>query len=345
MFKLFTRRIFVAMAALVACAALSPGQAQNWPQRPVLLVLPFGPASGADIAARLLSERLREHWGQPVVIEGRPGGDGLISVRGVVNAKDDHVLFFGPTSAYVVHPFVHENLAYDPERDLQPVAGVAKVQVAIAVTKQLGLKTLREFVAEASKNPDKFSYGVAPGFSEFVFNGFLRQNGLKLAKVPYRDITQAPPDLGLGRIQMAMMSYAAMRAQEQVGDILVLAINDSKRSEIAPDIPSAVEAGFPGLVASPVLGFMGHRDMPLAVRQKAAAGVLEALKDPNIIAGLSRSGQPVAPMGVDEFSKAVKEQFEQVARIRAGAEYRTQEVRLAGLAKGRKPIQRHSVMA
>ncbi len=304
-----------AVLALAQGLLASPAQAQNWPQRPVLLILPFGPASGADIAARLLSEKLREYWGQPVVIEGRPGGDGLISVRGVLNAKDDHVIFFGPTSAYVVHPYVHENLAYDPERDLQPIAGVAKVQVAIAATKSLGPKTLKEFVAHVKANPDKLSYGVAPGFSEFVFNGFVRENDLKIVKVPYRDITQAPPDLGLGRIQLAMMSYAAMRAQEQTGDIIVLAINDTKRSEIAPDTPSAVEAGFPGLVASPILGFMGHRDMPLAIRQKAAAGILEAMKDGNIIAGLSRSGQPAAPMGVNEFAAAVKDQFEQVARI------------------------------
>ncbi len=316
MFQSIGRLLSLSVAlALVQGVLASPVQAQNWPQRTVQLILPFGPASGADIAARLLSEKLREYWGQPVVVEGRPGGDGLISVRGVLNAKDDHVIFFGPTSAYVVHPYVHENLAYDPERDLQPIAGVAKVQVAIAATKSLGPKTLKEFVAYAKANPDKISYGVAPGFSEFVFNGFVRENDLKIVKVPYRDITQAPPDLGLGRIQLAMMSYAAMRAQEQTGDILVLAINDTKRSEIAPNTPSAVEAGFPSLVASPVLGFMGHRDMSLPVRQKAAAGILEAMKDPNIIAGLSRSGQPAAPMGVNEFAAAVKEQFEQVARI------------------------------
>ena len=316
---MFTRRFCLLVAACVVAATQGlwseRASAQAWPQRPVILVLPFGPASGADIAARLLSERLREYWGQPVVVEGRPGGDGLISVRGVVNAKDDHVLFFGPTSAYVVHPYVHENLNYDPERDLQPIAGVAKVQVAIAVTRSLGINTLNDFVAHARAHPGKISYGVAPGFSEFVFNGFIRANNLDIVKVPYRDITQSPPDLGLGRIQVGMMSYAAMRAQEQVGDIKVLAINDTKRSETAPDIPSVVEAGFPGLVASPILGFMGHRDMSLEVRRKAAAGVLEALKDPAIVAGLARSGQPAAPMGVEEFAAGVREQHQQVARI------------------------------
>jgi tripartite-type tricarboxylate transporter receptor subunit TctC len=320
MFRLIGRAIstlaILVMAQFLASSGQAQtGQAQNWPQRPVLLILPFGPGSGADIAARLLSDGLQKLWGQPVIVEGRPGGDGLISVRGVVNAKDDHIIFFGPTSAYVVHPYVHDNLGYDPETDLQPIAGVAKVQVAIAVSKSLGVASLAELVAYTKSHPEKLSYGVAPGFSEFVFNGFLRENDLKMVKVPYRDITQSPPDLGLGRIQLVMMSYAAMRAQEQVGDIKVLAMADTKRSAIAPDIPSAVEAGYPGLVASPVLGLMGHRDMPLDVRKKAAAGVLEALKDEAVIAGLSRSGQPAAPMGVEEFAAAVKDQHRQVAHL------------------------------
>ena len=307
----------LSMGAILAMthAFTSASQAQTWPQRPVLLILPFGPSSGADIAARLLSDRLREQWGQPVVVEGRPGGDGLISVRAVVNAKDDHIIFFGPTSTYVVHPYMHENLGYDPERDLLPIAGVAKVQIAMAASTSIGVATLKELVAYARSHPGKLSYGVAPGFSEFIFNGFLRENDLKMVKLPYRDITQAPPDIGLGRIQLGMMSYAAMRAQEQIGDIRILAMNDTKRSQIAPAIPSVVEAGFPGLVASPVLGMMGHGEMSLEVRRKAAAGVLEALKDPEVIAGLNRTGQPVAAMGVEEFAATVQEQRQRVAQI------------------------------
>ncbi len=313
-------RKIVALGALGAAALGLPfsdssAHAQEWPTRPVRFILPFGPASGADIAARLLSEQLKGIWGQPVVIEGRPGGDGLISIRAVVHGKDDHLLFFGPSSAFVVHPYVHDNLDYDPEKDLTPIAGVAKVQVAMAVPTSLGVANLKEFVALAKSKPDALSYGVAPGFSEFVFNGFLKENDLRIVKVPYRDITQAPPDIGINRIQMAMMSYAAMRAQAQTGNIRVLAINDSKRSDAAPDIPSVVESGFPGLVASPILGLLGPRDMPLAARQKAAAGILQALKDKAIVDGLARSGQPAAPMGIEEFQAGLNEQHALVARI------------------------------
>ena len=311
-----SRFIMTAVVALVMQAAIPiMGMAQTWPTRPVRLILPFGPGSGADIAARLLTEKLQAVWGQPVVIEGKPGGDGLISIGAVVSAKDDHTLFFGPSSAYVVQPYVHENLRYDPEKDLTPIAGVAKVQVAIAVPASLGLANLRDFVALARANPDKVSYGVAPGFSEFVFDGFLREMGLQIAKVSYRDITTSPMDLGENRIQLVMMSYAAMRTHEESGKIRVIGMNDLKRSPIAPNVPSVVESGYPSLVASPILGFLGHRDMPLALRQKIAADVVAVLQDKALGERLALTGQPVAPMGVEEFAAGVNEQHAQVARI------------------------------
>ena len=304
-----------ALQAAVSTASTAQSAPQPWPTRPVRLILPFGPGSGADIAARLLLDKLQALWGQPVVVEGKPGGDGLISIGTVVSAKDDHILFFGPSSAYVVHPYVHENLRYDPEKDLTPIAGVARVEVAIAVPSSLGISNLKEFVAFSQANPDKVSYGVAPGFSEFVFDGFLREVGLNLAKVGYRDITTSPMDLGENRLQLVMMSYAAMRAHEESGKIRVIGMNDQKRSPIAPNVPSVVESGYPSLVASPILGFVGHRDMPLALRQKIAADVVAVLQDKALGERLALTGQPVAPMGVEEFAAGVNEQHAQVTRI------------------------------
>lgn len=301
------------------CGATSGAHAQTdakgWPQRAVRLILPFGPASGADIAARLLSEKLQVLWKQPIVVEGKPGGDGLLSIGTVVNAKDDHVLFFGPSSAYVVHPYVHENLPYDPDRDLTPIAGVARVQIGIAVPQSLGVQTMKEFVAKAKAEPGKLSYGVAPGFSEFVFNGFLKGEGLNLGKVPYRDITTSPTDLGEGRIQLAMLSYASLRPAEEGKRIKVLAIAGSARAVNAPHIPSIVEAGFPGLLANPILGMLGPRDIAPETRKKIGADVVEVMKDKTVIERLIQSGQPPDPMGADAFAAEVKRQNDQVASV------------------------------
>ena len=301
----------LAMHALAPTASL----AQQWPTRPVRFVLPFGPGSGADTAARLITDKLQQKWGQPVVIDGRPGGDGLLSLGTVVSANDGHTFFFGPSSIFVVQRYVHENMTFDPETDLAPIAGVAKVQIAVAVPTSLGVSTLAEFVALARARPSETSYAVAPGFSEFVFDGFVKENGLGIAKVPYRDITKSPIDLGENRIQLSMQSYAAMRSYVQTGKIKFIALNSRERSPIAPDIPSVVEAGFPSLLASPVLGLLGPRDMAADLRRRIAADVVAALDDKATGEKLALTGQPAAPMDTDAYTAALKEQYAQVARI------------------------------
>jgi len=311
------RLTMVALALAIPAIAATPGLAQQWPTHPVRFVLPFGPGSGADTAARLISDTLQQKWGQPVVIDGKPGGDGLLSLGTVVSAKDDHTLYFGPNSLFVVQRYLHEGMTFDPETDLAPIAGVAKVQIAVAVPTSLGIATLAEFVALARGKPSETSYAVAPGFSEFVFDGFVKENGLAIAKVPYRDITKSPIDLGENRIQLSMQSYAAMRTYAQTGKIRIISINDRERSPIAPDIPSVVEAGFPSLLASPVLGLLGPRDMPIELRRRIAADVLAALDDKTVGERLALTGQPAAPMGVDAYTAALKEQYAQVARIAA----------------------------
>ena len=304
-----------ALALAIDAIAATASLAQQWPTHAVRFVLPFGPGSGADTGARLITDKLQQKWGQPIIVDGRPGGDGLLSLGTVISAKDDHTLFFGPSSVFVVQRYVHKDMTFDPETDLAPIAGVAKVQIAVAVPTSLGISTLAEFVALARAKPSETSYGVAPGFSEFVFDGFVKENGLGIAKVPYRDITRSPIDLGENRIQLSMQSYAAMRTYAQTGKIKIIAVADRERSPIAPEIPSVVEAGFPTLMASPVLGLLGPRDMPIELRRRIAADVLDALGDTTTRERLALTGQPAAPLGVDAYTAALKEQYAQVAHI------------------------------
>lgn len=316
MLKDRVRLIVVAVAALAAHAmAPAASFAAPWPTRPVHFVLPFGPGSGADTAARLLAGVLQKQWGQPVVIDGKPGGDGLLSLQAVVSARDDHTLFFGPSSMFVVQRYMHPDTTFNPETDLTPIAGVAQVQIAMAVPSSLGIDKLSQFVALARAKPGQTSYAVAPGFSEFVLDGFVKENKLAIAKVPYRDITTSPVDLGENRIQLCMQSYAAMRSYAQTGKIKIIAINDRVRSPIAPDIPAVVESGYPSLLASPVLGLLGPRGMSLDLRRRIAADVLAALADKTIGQKLALTGQPETPLGIDAYTAALKEQYAEVAHI------------------------------
>jgi len=310
----FHLAIVAALALAVHAFSPTPGFAEQWPTRPVRLVLPFGPGSGADTAARLISDKLQKKWSQPVVIEGKPGGDGLLSLQTVVSAKDDHTLFFGPSSMFVVQRYMHPGTSFNPETDLTPIAGIAEVQIAMAVPMSLGISRLSEFVALARAKPKETSYAVAPGFSEFVLDGFVKENGLAIAKVPYRDITKSPLDLGENRIQLSMQSYAAMRSYAQTGKIKIIAVNDRVRSPVAPDIPTVVESGYPNLLASPVLGLLGPRGMPIDLRRRIAADVLAALDD-KTREKLALTGQPSTPLDVEAYTAALKEQYAEVAHI------------------------------
>lgn len=307
--------LFRAVVALAICfAAANPSFAQRWPTHTVRLVLPYGPGSGADTAARLITDKLQRKWGQPVIIDNRPGGDGMVSLQTVVSANDDHTLFFGPSSAFVVQRYMHPHTTFNPETDLTPIAGVAMVEIASAVPTSLGISTLPGFVALARAKPSETSYAVSPGFSEFVLDGFVKETGLKIAKVPYRDITTAPVDLGENRIQLCMQSYAAMRTYAQTGKIKIIAINDRERSPIAPDVPSVVEAGYPSLLASPVLGLLGPRGMPSDLRKRIAADVLAALDD-TTRKRMTLTGQPATPLDVGPYTAALKAQYAQVTHL------------------------------
>src|SRR6202046_323677 len=141
----FRVSMVAAPALAIHALAVVASAGQQWPTHTVRLVLPFGPGSGADTAARLITDTLQQKWGQPVIVDGKPGGDGLVSLQTVVSAKDDHTLFFGPSSMFVVQRYMHEDVSFDPETDLAPIAAVAKVQIAVAVPASLGISTLADF--------------------------------------------------------------------------------------------------------------------------------------------------------------------------------------------------------
>jgi tripartite-type tricarboxylate transporter receptor subunit TctC len=310
------------VAALIATASLftpRPGTAQTdnqaWPQRTVRFIVPFGPGSAADTAGRLLAERLQKVWGKPVIVENRPGGDGLVSIGAFVSAKDDHTLFLTPTTVFLVHPYTRGNLPYDVNRDFKPISLIGNIPLGIAVTASLPVTTLKEFVDYAKREAGKVNYGISGGFLEFVWDGFRRENAVPMVKVPFRDIVQAPIDLGEGRISVLMTSVTTHRPMLQAGKTKLLAICDPQRSEIAPGVPTVIEAGFPGLLARSLNVLFGPSHMPLQLRQRVSNDIAAALKENDILDKLRTSGQQVVGGGPDALAEALAEQNEQVARI------------------------------
>jgi tripartite-type tricarboxylate transporter receptor subunit TctC len=314
---MIARATFCAAAAFAALALFAtpfPAQAQTWPQRPVKFIVPFGPGAGADIGARLIADRLPARWGKPVVVENRPGADGLVSIQAFVTANDDHTLWFGPSGSFTVHPFQYEKLPYAPG-DLVPIARVSNTILAVGVPEAMNIGTLADFVARAKAEPGKLNAAVVPGITEFTFDYFVKTAGLEVAKIPYRDIVQAATDVGEGRIQIMMSSYAILQPHVQGRRIKALVVNGRARAPILPEIPTAIEAGFPALEVEGLVGLFGPAGMPLDLRERIAADIRAIAADPAISSRLAGTAQVVNPGGPAEFAAAVEDQRAKIAKI------------------------------
>jgi tripartite-type tricarboxylate transporter receptor subunit TctC len=307
--------IGIVAALIVGASALAPALAQSYPQRAVKFILPFGPAAGVDITARLLGDKLAARWGKLVVVENRPGGDGIGAIGAFVGAHDDHVLLYTPPGNFTVHPYQRAKLPYDARRDLLPIARVTNTILAIGVPASMDVSSLADLVARAQVEPGRLNAAVVPGITELVFDGFVKSAGLSIAKVPYRDIVQAATDLGEDRIQLMMSALAILRPQVQADRIKLIAINGRERTTQAPDVPTAVEAGYPALMLEGLVGLFGPRGTDLKLRERIAADVISALSDPAIAAKVAASAQVLNPGGPAELAAAVREQTEQVAGI------------------------------
>jgi tripartite-type tricarboxylate transporter receptor subunit TctC len=293
--------------------ASETAHAQSWPQRPVKFVLPLGPGSGTDIGARLISDRLAARWGQPVVIENRPGGDGMVAISAFVGARDDHVLLFSPSSSFTAHPYLHENLPYKPS-DLAPIARFSNTIISIAVPRSLRLDTLAQLFELARAQPGKLNWAGTTGATDFIFAGLAKRAGAEMTKVPYRNPVEAANDLGEGRVQVYASALAIVRPQLEAGKIRLLAVYNSVRAPTAPDIPTVAEAGFPEVTMDGLVGLFGPPEMPLDLRERIA-GDVQAVSDASVAERLLTTGQILNTGGPAEFDAAVEEQRAKIAAI------------------------------
>lgn len=304
--------------AITTTTLIAPtlAQSQDWPQRNVRFIIPFGAGAGADIGARLVAERLQKKWKQAIVVENKPGGDGILAVTAFVQANDDHVLLYAATGSFTVHPYQRENVPYDRERDILPIARVANTLLGVAVPTSSGMNSLKDMISKARAEPGKMNVALVPGITEFVWDGFVHAEKLNIVKVPYRDIVQAVPDLGEGRLQIMMASVAILQPGINAGRAKMVALNGRQRNEkLAPGVPTAIELGYKSLELEGLTGLLGPKMMSLELRKRIAADVIEAAKDPEVANRLLSTFQAVNPGGPEEFGKAMQDQTDQIAAI------------------------------
>jgi tripartite-type tricarboxylate transporter receptor subunit TctC len=306
-----------AIAVLAILTSPPPSQAQSssqeiWPQRPVKFIVGLGPGSAQDIAARLFGDQLSKRWGQPVVIENRPGADGIIAITAFVGAHDVHTLLFAASGTFTAHPTQYAKLPYDPA-DLVPLARVSSTIIAVSVPTALGVNTLDELVALARREPGKLNFAPTPGTTEITFDNFLRTTGIAMTKIPYGDVTKALADLAENRVQVMVAGIAIVKSQVEAGKVKILAITNLKRAAAVPDLPTATEAGYASLALDGLIGLFGPRSLPPGTAERIAGDVQAISADPAIGPRLAATGQQLDPGGTAEFAAAVDAQRRSIA--------------------------------
>jgi tripartite-type tricarboxylate transporter receptor subunit TctC len=288
---------------------LLPAAAQErlWPDRPVRLIVSQGAGSAQDIAARIFGAQLSLRWAQPIVIENKPGADGINAINAFVGAHDSHTLLFAASGTFTAHPTQFAKLPYDPG-DLVPVARVSSTIIAVSVPAALNVNTLGELIALARKEQGKLNLAPTPGTTEITFDNFLKETSITMTKIPYSDITKAVADLSENRIQVIVSGVAIVKSQVEAGKVKLLAITNFKRASAVPELPTAIEEGYPSLALEGLIGIFGPRNLPAGTAERIAADVQGVAADPAVGPRLSATGQQLDPGGPAEFAAAVEAQ-------------------------------------
>lgn len=328
--NLTTPGLFLArIMATASCLALTAGAvaAQSWPTRTVKLVTPQPAGTAIDTGFRMFADRLAKRWGQGVIVENRPGGDGIPATAAFVLARDDHALYGSPGYPFTIAPSVLDKLPYDPQNDVTPISLMLETPLMISVNAALGPNTLAGLEKLAKDQPGKLNWASTAGLPNFAFNYFLKTTGADMAYVPYRDAASALNDVGEGRIQVYATSYGTVLPVLQSGKLKVLAMLGGTRIPIAPDVPTTTEAGYPKVRADGFAGIFGVKGMTKELRDRIAADIKAVAADTEVRDVLARSA--IVPRGLPtvEFQQILDHQRTHVTEM------------LGALGLARKPAQ------
>jgi tripartite-type tricarboxylate transporter receptor subunit TctC len=286
------RLILVALACLAACSAL----AQAFPARPVKVIVPLAAAGTGDTLARVLSEEMAKILRQPFVVENRPGSGGIIGTEAVAKAPaDGHtMLLVGPY--HVINPMLRSKSSYDALKDFEPVMQIANTYQLLLAHPSVKANTIAELVAYAKKNPGKLNYGSAGSGSATHLNAELFKliTGVFIVHVPYRGSTQSRQDLVAGEVQLSVDGLLPTLPLVRAGKLKALALTATKRSPVAPEIPTMAEAGVPGYTSDTWYGFAVASGTPKEIVTALHAAAQQSLRQPAVSERLTQQGaEPV----------------------------------------------------
>lgn len=301
-----------ALALLGAGASAHAQSSSGYPNKPVKIIIGFGPGSGTDILARMMAEELRIATGQPFIVDNRPGASAQIAASmAAKSAPDGYTLFLTSNSSHSVNPHIFKKLPYDPMVDFAPIGGLAYFPFILAVNATLPVRTPQEFVAYARANRGKVNYAYGTPAVQIPAEALNRLENLGALGVPYKSSPAALTDVIGGQAQFLVVDLASARPQLQSGRLRALAVTTSKRSALAPDLPTIEETlGLKDFDLAAWTGLFAPAGTPKEVVDKLSSMLLTILAKPDVRERLIAAGAEPTPSDVQTFTVLVKRQLE-----------------------------------
>jgi tripartite-type tricarboxylate transporter receptor subunit TctC len=310
------------LAAAIALAAGAAGTlgasvahaADKYPSKPIRVIVPFAPGGSTDIIARLVTQRMSQELGQPMVVENKGGAGGAIGASEAARADaDGYTLSIATVSTMAVNPACRPNdLPYDPIKDFQPVTNFANTANVVAVNPKFPAKDFKGFLEELKKNPGKYSYGSSGtcGVLHLMGESFKMATGTDIVHVPYKGSGPAVADAVGGQIEIIFDNLPSSMPQIQAGKLRAMAIAWPDRIESIKDVPTFKDAGFPVLNQPVWYGLLAPKGTPMEVVNKLRDAAVVALKDPKVIKALDDQGSAPSGNTPEEFAKEIQEQYD-----------------------------------
>ncbi|AOZ02830.1 MFS transporter [Cupriavidus sp. USMAHM13] len=313
-------RALLGAAALALALPLLPAAAAAqaaYPSKPIRVVVPYTPGGVSDTVTRLVMQKLAERLGQPVVVENRPGANGMIGSDNVAKSSPDGYSLLVVVAAHAINPSLYSHMSYDPVKDLTGVSEIGRIPMLMVSSGQLPPNSVKELVAWGKANPQRLTFASSGNGSGAHLTGelFARAAGVKMTHVPYKGISPALPDLFSGQIAVIFDSVQTMMPQVRAGKVKALAITGPARWPTAPDVPTIAEAGYPAASASSWIGLLAPAKTPRPVLDKLSAEMAAVLKQADVHARLVDYG--IEPVGgtPEQFQSFIREEAARWATV------------------------------
>ena len=305
-------RLFLGIAAIwsMTLLAVPAVHAQDYPTKPIRFIVPQPPGGPTDTVARMVGQKLAEKWGQPVIIENRPGGGSNIATDLVAKSAPDGYTLVVATVQHIVNQFIYNSLPFDPVKDFAPVTLISKAHIVLVVNPELPVKTLPELIALAKQKPGKLPWAFAGNGSTGHLSLELLQtvSGIDVIKVPYKGTQPALTDLLGGQVQVMFDGVVTSLPHIKAGKLRPLAVASLTRSKLLPDVPTVAEQGYPGFEAVGLAGLLAPAGTPPRILQKLQTEIAAIVRAPEFDAKMVSMGLESVVSTPAEFTSYIKQE-------------------------------------